>query len=777
MKPLFAYFTILISILLFNTSNSQSTDLSWKLYDDSQVAIIKITMNPASYTWMMENPHVDSMHVCSVQFKNKYIDTLVTNIGIRLRGNTSRDAKKKSFKLSFNEYVSGRDFYSVEKMNLNGEHNDPSIARTKIAWDIYKKIGIKGSRASYAAVYINNSYHGLYISVEHYDEEFLKKNFADNGGNLWKALYGADLRISDNNYEVEQAQDPDNLKELVRLKTIINTTPSVAFQDSLEKVFSIHEFLTYEALNALIGCWDDYWGNKNNFYLYCEQKSKIFHWLPYDLDNTLGIGWNSTDWAKFDPYAFPKVSSGSRPLIENMLSFTDYKDLYTHLMINIRDNFLQYNQIDPELLKIENLITLYAEMDAWKAKDYGFTNDDFHKSFGAAAYSNQHVKYGIRQYLVERNKYLQNKLNYIGSNPIIYKIEFSPSNPSPTDSIYVYAYAFGSNGLNKLNIQYHPGLLTVIYSYPMKHLPDPKSTSIFEKDKWVAVIPPMGINAFAKFKIEITDNSGVTKIFPRANFINLKTSGTILNPTKVLINEFMADNTKTIADPSNTTKNEYDDWVELYNPSTQDVNLTGLYLTDDPTRLNKWQISQQNINLKPKEHMLVWCDEQGSQTGLHASFKLSKGGEYIAIVESDGKTIIDEYTFGAQQSDISFGRFPSGDSKWGFMTPSPGTANTVTSIEMETIPTEFSVSAYPNPFNPETTIQLTIAHVDNVSIEIFNILGKEIWKKNFNSILPGTYNIKWSGKDNFDNSVSSGIYLCRVKNNNSYKTQKLILMR
>ena len=53
----------------------------------------------------------------------------IDDVGFRVRGNTSRNADKKSFKLSFNEYVSGQKFKGLEKMNLNGQHNDPSLLR------------------------------------------------------------------------------------------------------------------------------------------------------------------------------------------------------------------------------------------------------------------------------------------------------------------------------------------------------------------------------------------------------------------------------------------------------------------------------------------------------------------------------------------------------------------------------------------------------------------------------------------------------------------------
>lgn len=155
-----------------------------KLYDDTHVARIDITINPAFLAYMYANPLSDSMHQATFKFQNNHINETVESIGFRLRGNTSRWSKKKSFKVSFNDFVPGREFYGVDKLNLNGEHNDPSIIRSKLSFDLFRKAGIIASRASHAAVYINGQYYGLYVSVEHIDDEFLKKNFADDSGNL-----------------------------------------------------------------------------------------------------------------------------------------------------------------------------------------------------------------------------------------------------------------------------------------------------------------------------------------------------------------------------------------------------------------------------------------------------------------------------------------------------------------------------------------------------------------------------------------------------------------
>ena len=174
-----------------------------------------------------------------------------------------------------------------------------------------------------------------------------------------------------------------------------------------------------------------------------------------------------------------------------------------------------------------------------------------------------------------------------------------------------------------------------------------------------------------------------------------------------------------------------------------------------------------------------------SQQGIHTNFKLSAGGEFIALVEADGISIIDSLSFGPQTTDISFGRLPDGASNWIFMTPTPGTTNNIVSVDDEEfIPTEFSLSAYPNPFNPTTSIRYSIPNVtlsevegSRVQLSIYDILGNEIATLVNEEKPAGTYEVIWNGKNNSGNNVSSGIYFVRIQANQQFKNLKLMLLK
>lgn len=141
-------------------------------------------------------------------------------------------------------------------------------------------------------------------------------------------------------------------------------------------------------------------------------------------------------------------------------------------------------------------------------------------------------------------------------------------------------------------------------------------------------------------------------------------------PTLV-INEFMASNSKGMPDP----QGQYDDWIEIYNYGRSSVYVGGMYLTDNLSIPTKWRIPDQAV-IPVQGYLVIWADNDTTDVGLHANFKLDAGGEQIALFDSDGLTLIDSIVFGAQVADVSYGRYPdAGDSQRFFAIPSPGAQN------------------------------------------------------------------------------------------------------
>jgi len=144
---------------------------------------------------------------------------------------------------------------------------------------------------------------------------------------------------------------------------------------------------------------------------------------------------------------------------------------------------------------------------------------------------------------------------------------------------------------------------------------------------------------------------------------------------QVVINELVASNSGGIEDPE---FNDTGDWIELYNNSSNEADLSGFYLTDNLGEYNKWQFPT-GSQIEGNGYLLIWAD--GTNTGLHTSFKLTKDGEEVGLFDDQG-TIVDSIVYSNQRTDISYGRRTDGNIAWRFFEePSPGTTNISNSFE------------------------------------------------------------------------------------------------
>ena len=141
----------------------------------------------------------------------------------------------------------------------------------------------------------------------------------------------------------------------------------------------------------------------------------------------------------------------------------------------------------------------------------------------------------------------------------------------------------------------------------------------------------------------------------------------------LVINEIMASNLTGLEDGNGGRE----DWIEIYNPNNQVVNLDGYYLSDAATNLTKWNFP--NVTIGANDYLIVFAsgDDNIDPGGYaHTNFQLDKNGEFLAIVNTDGTTIDDQLNpYPGQFTDISYGVPSSGPGPVFFSTPTPEAAN------------------------------------------------------------------------------------------------------
>lgn len=195
--------------------------------------------------------------------------------------------------------------------------------------------------------------------------------------------------------------------------------------------------------------------------------------------------------------------------------------------------------------------------------------------------------------------------------------------------------------------------------------------------QYSATIPAFAQGTTVEFYVTAQDNDGLISSDPPTAPTATHSYTVGLTLPTLTINEFMADNGSTLEDPDEP--GEFPDWIEIYNGGETAVDLNGFYLSDDPASLTKSPITQ-TLTIPAGGFLLIYADGDPSQGAAHADFKLGAGGESVLLVYSDGTTVLDSHTFGAQTADVSEGRCPNVTGNWQAMSsPTPGAANVCTS--------------------------------------------------------------------------------------------------
>lgn len=698
-----------------------------QLYVDTVVPRIDITINPDTLIWIYANPESDREFHAVFVFDNGTVRDTIDPVGFRLRGNTSRSSNKKSFKVSFNTFTPGGKYYGVEKLNLNGEHNDPTIMRSKVMWDILRKWDIPAPRANHVRVYINDSYFGLYINVEHIDEEFVESRYGNKDGNLYKCLWPADLAYRGNDpdsykilsgdrwvYELKTNVEEDDFSDLAAFIGVLENSADENLVCNLDAIFNTYDYLKVMAAQIFCGDWDGYLYNKNNFYLYHNTLTGKFEYIPYDVDNSFGIDWFNIDWATRNIYTWQPGGSEVRPLYDRLVNHPILREQFSRYAEQLISSTLDIDSLVQAIEVRKSMIAPYVGTDSWYPLDYGFDYEDFLNSYTSAP--GAHVKWGLYPYLAARKLSMADQIEEGSMAPVINYIRHQRQEGQPvTVSAYVEADAL-------------PVTVAVLYSVDggvLQEVPmSDDGTGTFS-----VALETIPETAGVLYQLRATDNSGRSTVLP----CDFRVISPIAGDTPLLfINEFMADNEETVADEFGN----FSDWIEIYNGDDESVSLGTMFLTDNFNIPDKWQLP--DLILPPGGFIVFWADGMPALGRRHTSFKLSKEGEEIGLY-SAGFLVIDTLSFGAQQEDISTGRKNDGAIEIVIMvSATPGRSNNLTSAGETSA--DGKLKLWPNP----TTGDL-IRLSESVDCRVYNSTGVLVYRGfdvteiNVSGYSPGLY--------------------------------------
>lgn len=279
-------------------------DLTIPLFDPGRVIEVELTLAPADWELIRhQNRSIgDLVGACLSQpFVSPftYVPATATidgqrfgQIGLRKKGFLgSLDDEKPSLRLKLDEYVPDQKLAGLSSLTLNNSKSDASYVRQCLAYRTFAAAGVPAPRCNFAHVRINGVDQGVFVHVEVVGKPFLRRHFADDGGNLYEGTL-SDLRTGwTDTFDLKTNETANDRRDLAAAAAAVER-PDSELLAALEPVVDIEQFLRFWAAEVLVTHWDGYSGNTNNFFVYHDPTSGRFQFMPWGVDATFLPGDN-----------------------------------------------------------------------------------------------------------------------------------------------------------------------------------------------------------------------------------------------------------------------------------------------------------------------------------------------------------------------------------------------------------------------------------------------------------------------------------------------------
>ena len=658
-------------LLVFMVVMSLSAGLSGQdFYDINTINTIEITFSESNWDRIL-----DSLYAAG---EDRLAATAVINgetfdsVGVRYKGfsSYSPDRIKNPLNVKLDYIYDDQKLDGYGTLKLANVYADPSFVREVLSYEIARKY-MPAGQANYMKVTINGTYIGLYVSVQDVDKYFARMHDYDDEGVRFKGVLersvgdqetvweycGTDSSNYFDNFEMES---DSGWNYLVQLMDVLNNDPN-----NIADELNVDRHLWFIAFEILLVNLDSPVNVPQNYYIFEDYDDRI-NPILWDLNMSFG-GFSQTPSGGFSSTGLQQLSplfnaaNNYYPIIKNVLSNDTYQRMYlAHFKTMMEENFSGGWYITRGQA-IQDIIDAEVQADPNKFYNYdAFVNSWYATGGGGPG---QPGVLGIATLMDTRTTYLGGLPYFTASAPTIANIDYSPATVTAGTTVTITA-EIGNCDSVILGWRQRIGgrFEQVVMLDDGAH-----GDGVVADGTYGAQI---SVTAGDVHYYIYAENSSAGQFAPERaeyEYYEIEVTGTASGD--IAINEFLASN-----DFTNTDQNgEYEDWVELYNTTGSAVSLNGYYLSDDAASPTKWTFPDTSI--APYGFLLIWADEDEEQEGLHASFKLSASGEDIVLSQPD-LTVVDAVTFGEQETDVSYGRYPDGADSWqSFAVPTPEASN------------------------------------------------------------------------------------------------------
>lgn len=688
-------------------------------YNESSVKTVELTFTQADYWQQLTNNYASKTNIVA---SLTYDGRVYPNVGVRFRGNTSYQrvtGQKKSFSIEMDWRDTTQDLKGYKTLHFNNAFEDPSMMR-EVLYLGFNRRHIPAAKANFIHLIINGQSWGEYPNVQVLNGAFMEEWFLSKDGTRWRAerttggggggfgagtstlnFLGTDTTLYKPHYTLKQANKAGVWTDLVNACQALNTP----VEDDLKKVFDTDRALWFVAHEILFGD-DDSYVNKGgmDYYVFWDKETNRI--VPIEYDGNSAFNAMASTWSPF-----LKETNVQFPIMNKLFAVPALRQRYlAHVRTLIEEN------MDPSVFN--------SKIDFFANQIDTFVNKDPKKNTTYAQFVSGTA--AVKTWLTNRRANLLANAEVNRVVPTVADVVFSANNtpftkPNAQQSVVVTTKATHSAGINRVNLYFATGF-DGYFNKTQMFDDGTHGDGAANDGTFGGTIGGYPKGTYVRFYVEALANDAAKTVsyMPKGAehdvFIyQVNFAGSSV--TSVAINEIMAANVSTQADQNG----QFDDWVELFNKTNTPVDMSGFFLSDDANNRGKWQFPQ-GTTIPANSYLIVWADEDGSQSGLHSNFKLSASGE--AVILSDRDTAeIENVVFYAQQNDKGYARRPNGTGSFVIQTPTFNRTNQLTATADVLTPN--AVRLFPNPTTEGVTIE--IDSDKKIRVQVVNMLGQVVF--------------------------------------------------
>jgi hypothetical protein len=210
----------------------------------------------------------------------------VENVGVRKKGFIgSLSEEKPSLKIKAHEYAPEQTFFGLKRLTLNNVQQDPAYVSTCLTYDLFRSAGMVAPRCAFAEVTVNGELMGAFVSVDSIKKPFLAREYGDDSGTLYEGTLSDFREGWTKTFEQKTLESEGPGVHIDAVREALDA-PDDALLAALDEVMDLDQFMTFWALEVLVGHWDGYAGNTNNYYLYAHPDDQRLRFIPWGADAT-----------------------------------------------------------------------------------------------------------------------------------------------------------------------------------------------------------------------------------------------------------------------------------------------------------------------------------------------------------------------------------------------------------------------------------------------------------------------------------------------------------